>query len=318
MTTTAPTAATGRTAPAASPTAPEPRRHRSVRTAEKRWGLLLAAPATLHTLIWIGAPIVVAIVLSFTAYDIIHAPEFSGLENYATIFTDGLFWLSVLHNVIIAAVGIPISMFLALVFATMLNRALPGRGVFRVMIFLPHITATVAVAMIWLWIYSPSQSGLMNVVLGVVGIKPLPFLTNPDLALGSVILVTIWQGIGLKMLIYLAALQGVDEQLYEAADLDGANFVQKFFRITVPMLKPATFFILVTSLISNFQTFDLIYILTEGGPANSTSVVTYRIYQTAFQEFRVGLANAQSVILLLILVVLAFLSRRIVGGTDDD
>ncbi|MFE5775620.1 carbohydrate ABC transporter permease [Brachybacterium sp. NPDC056505] len=318
MTTTAPTASTDRTAPAADPPAPETRRRRSVRTAEKRWGLLLAAPATLHTLIWIGAPIVVAIVLSFTAYDIIHAPEFSGLENYATIFTDGLFWLSVLHNVIIAAVGIPLSMFLALVFATMLNRALPGRGVFRVMIFLPHITATVAVAMIWLWIYSPSQSGLMNVVLGLVGIKPLPFLTNPDLALGSVILVTIWQGIGLKMLIYLAALQGVDTQMYEAADLDGANFVQKFFRITVPMLKPATFFILVTSLISNFQTFDLIYILTEGGPANSTSVVTYRIYQTAFQEFRVGLANAQSVILLLILVVLAFLSRRIVGGTDDD
>ncbi|MCG7310387.1 carbohydrate ABC transporter permease [Brachybacterium sp. ACRRE] len=318
MTTTAPTTSTGLTAAAAGPPAPEPRRRRSVRTAEKRWGLLLAAPATLHTLIWIGAPIVVAIVLSFTAYDIIHAPEFSGLENYATIFTDGLFWLSVLHNVIIAAVGIPISMFLALVFATMLNRALPGRGVFRVMIFLPHITATVAVAMIWLWIYSPSQSGLMNVVLGLVGIKPLPFLTNPDLALGSVILVTIWQGIGLKLLIYLAALQGVDEQMYEAADLDGANFVQKFFRITVPMLKPATFFILVTSLISNFQTFDLIYILTEGGPANSTSVVTYRIYQTAFQEFRVGLANAQSVILLLILVVLAFLSRRIVGGTDDD
>jgi multiple sugar transport system permease protein len=289
-----------------------------VRAAEKRWGLILAAPATLHTLIWIGAPIVVAIVLSFTAYDIIHSPEFTGLENYATIFTDGLFWLSVLHNVIIAGIGIPISMFLALVFATMLNRALPGRGLFRVMIFLPHITATVAVAMIWLWIYSPSQSGLMNVVLGLVGIKPLPFLTNPDLALGSVILVTIWQGIGLKMLIYLAALQGVDTQMYEAADLDGANFVQKFFRITVPMLKPATFFILVTSLISNFQTFDLIYILTEGGPANSTSVVTYRIYQTAFQEFRVGLANAQSVILLLILVVLAFLSRRIVGGTDDN
>ncbi|WP_193103620.1 carbohydrate ABC transporter permease [Brachybacterium sp. FME24] len=300
----------------AAPDAPV--RRRSVRTAERRWGLILAAPATLHTLLWIGVPIIVAIVLSFTAYDIIHAPEFAGLENYATIFTDGLFWRSVLHNAIIAGVGIPISMFLALVFAVMLNRAIPGQGIFRVMVFLPHITATVAVAMIWLWIYNPSENGLMNVVLGVVGIGPLPFLTNPDLALASVILVTIWQGIGLKMLIYLAALQGVDGQLYEAADLDGANFVQKFFHVTVPMLRPATFFILITALIANFQTFDLIYILTEGGPANSTSVVTYRIYQTAFQEFRVGLANAQSVILLLILIVLAFLSRKIVGGTDGD
>ena len=297
--------------------APVPRRS-TVRAAEKRWGLQLAAPATLHTLLWIGVPIVVAVVLSFTAYDIIHPPEFAGLENYATIFTDGLFWRSVWHNVLIAAIGIPISMLLALVFATLLNRALPGRGVFRVMVFLPHITATVAVAMIWLWIYNPSENGLMNIILGVIGIGPLPFLTDPDLALGAVILVTIWQGIGLKMLIYLAALQGVDGQLYEAADIDGANFVQKFHRITVPMLRPATFFILITSLIANFQTFDLIYILTEGGPANSTSVVTYRIYQTAFQEFRVGLANAQSVILLLILIVLAFLSRRIVGGTDGD
>lgn len=293
-------------------------RRRSVRSAERRWGLLLAAPATLHTLLWIGAPILVAIILSFTAYDIIHPAQFIGLQNYATIFTDELFWRSVLHNVIIAAIGIPISMFLALVFAVLLNRAVPGQGIFRVMVFLPHITATVAVAMIWLWIYNPSQNGLMNIVLGTLGIDPLPFLTDPDLALGAVILVTIWQGIGLKMLIYLAALQGLDNQLYEAADLDGANFVQKFFRITVPMLRPATFFILITSLIANFQTFDLIYILTEGGPANSTSVVTYRIYQTAFQEFRVGLANAQSVILLLILIVFAFLSRRIVGGTDGD
>jgi multiple sugar transport system permease protein len=291
---------------------------KSPRRAEARWGTILAAPAAIHTLVWIGVPIVVAIILSFTTYDVVSSPKFIALENYSTIFADALFWRSMLHNQIIACVGIPVSMFLALVFAVLLNKNVPGRGIFRVLVFLPHITATVAVAMIWLWIYSPSESGLMNVVLGVVGIGPLPYLTNPNLALPSVILVTIWQGIGLKMLIYLASLQGVNEELYEAADIDGANFVQKFFRITMPMLKPATFFILVTSIIANFQTFDLIYILTEGGPANATSVVTYRIYQTAFQEFRMGLAAAQSVILLLVLVVLSFLSRRIVGGTDGD
>lgn len=296
-----------------------PRRRRGgPRAAESRWGLLLAAPAALHTLIWIGIPIIVAFILSLTAYDVVTRPRFNGFANYATIFQDTVFWKAVLNNVIIAGVGIPISMFLALVFATMLNRAIPGRGIFRVMVFLPHITATVAVAMIWLWIYSPSSSGLMNTVLGVVGIGPLPYLTSPKLALASVILVTIWQGIGLKMLIYLASLQGIDEQLYEASSIDGANFLQKFRHITIPMLRPATFFILVTSLIANFQTFDLIYILTEGGPANATNVVTYRIYQTAFQEFRFGLASAQSVILLLMLIVLTFFSRRIVGGTDGD
>lgn len=293
-------------------------RRSSPRAAEARWGLVLAAPATLHTLLWIGIPIIVALALSFTAYDVVSRPRFNAGANYLQIFQDSIFWKAVLNNVIIAGVGIPISMFLALVFAVMLNRAIPGRGIFRVMVFLPHITATVAVAMIWLWIYSPSESGLMNTVLGVVGIGPLPYLTSPSLALPSVILVTIWQGIGLKMLIYLAALQGVNEELYEASDIDGANFVQKFFHITVPMLRPATFFILVTSLIGNFQTFDLIYILTEGGPANATNVVTYRIYQTAFQEFRFGLASAQSIILLLMLIVLTFFSRRIVGGTDGD
>ncbi len=310
-TTTAPRTA-GAQAPAVT------RRRSGPRAAEARWGMLLAAPATIHTLLWIGIPIIVALVLSFTAYDVVSAPRFHAGDNYPQIFQDTIFWKAVVNNVIIAGVGIPISMFLALVFAVMLNRAIPGRGIFRVMVFLPHITATVAVAMIWLWIYSPSSSGLMNTVLGVIGIGPLPYLTSPSLALPSVILVTIWQGIGLKMLIYLAALQGVNEELYEAADIDGANFVQKFHRITVPMLKPATFFILVTSLIANFQTFDLIYILTEGGPANATNVVTYRIYQTAFQEFRFGLASAQSIILLLMLIVLTFFSRRIVGGTDAD
>lgn len=269
-------------------------------------------------MLWIGVPIVVAFVLSVTVYDVVSSPRFTGFDNYVTIFNDGVFWKAIRNNVIIAAIGIPISMFLALVFAVLLNRNVPGRGAFRTMIFLPNITATVAVAMIWLWIYSPSGSGLMNTIIGLVGLGPLPYLTSPDLALWSVILVTIWQGIGLKMLIYLAALQGVNHELYEAAEIDGANFVQKFFRITIPMLRPATFFILVTSLIANFQTFDLIYILTSGGPANATTVVTYRIYQTAFQEFRMGLASAQSVILLLLLIALTFLSRRIVGGTDVD
>ncbi|HIY24958.1 MAG TPA: sugar ABC transporter permease, partial [Candidatus Brachybacterium merdigallinarum] len=131
-------------------------RRGSPRAAESRWGLILAAPAALHTLIWIGIPIVVAFVLSLTAYDVVTSPRFTGLDNYLRIFQDSIFWKAVVNNVLIAGIGIPISMFLALVFAVLLNRALPGRGIFRVMVFLPHITATVAVAMIWLWIYSPS------------------------------------------------------------------------------------------------------------------------------------------------------------------
>ncbi|WP_263311398.1 carbohydrate ABC transporter permease [Brachybacterium atlanticum] len=302
-----------------TPTRPPKQPGRSgPRRSESRWGLLLAAPAALHILVWTGIPVLAAFVLSFTDYDMIERPSFIGVSNYIELLGDTIFWKGILNNLIMAVIGIPISMLIALVLAVLLNRGLRGEGLFRTLVFLPHVTATVAVAMIWLWIYAPTGNGLANMALSVFGIGPLDWLTEADLALPAVIVVTIWQGIGLKMLIYLASLQGISQEMYEAAEIDGAGPVQKFFRITVPMLKPATFFVLVTSIIANFQVFDLVYNLTSGGPANSTTVVTYEIYQTAFQQFRMGLATAQSVVLLLILVVLTIISRKLVGGTDND
>lgn len=282
------------------------------------WGWIFALPATLHIAIWTGFPIIVAMLLSLTNYDMLSPPEWAGIGNYLTIADSPLFWRAMLHNLIIAGVGIPISMLLSLVLAVMLNQGIRATGIFRTAVFLPHITATVAIAMIWLWIYSPGQNGLLNYLGGLIGIPNQPFLNSPGQALPAVILVTIWQGLGLKTMIYLASLQTIDQQLYEAADIDGASAVQKFFSITVPVLKPTTFFILVTSIVGNFQTFDLIYVLTEGGPANSTTVITYEIYQTAFQQFRMGLASAQSVVMLIVLVVLTILSRKLTGGRDDD
>lgn len=313
---------TAQTAPA-PPAAPDRgrapwSRRRSSRRAEKRWGLILAAPATFHVALWTGIPVVAAIVLSFTSYDMVSRPEFNGVGNYLEIFRDDIFWRAVSHNLILAVVGIPISMIIALVLAVMLNQGLKGEGIFRTMVFLPHVTATVAVAMIWLWIYAPTDNGLANMALSLLGFENSAWLTSPNTSLMSVLLVTIWQGIGLKMLIYLASMQGISRDLYEAAEIDGAGTIGKFWRITVPMLRPATFFVLVTSIIGNFQTFDLIFNLTAGGPANSTTVITYEIYQTAFQQFRMGLATAQSVILLIMLVVLTIISRKLVGGTDND
>ncbi len=282
------------------------------------WAWILTLPALIHTLIWIGIPVIAAIAMSFTSYNIISMPKFIGLENYVEIMRDQVFWKAMYNNLIMVVFGVPISMFLALVAAVALNQALKGQSWFRTMIFMPHVTATVAIAMIWLWIYSSFDGGLANRIIGFFGIGPQAWLTNSNLALPSVIVVTIWQGIGLKMLIYLAALQGVSKELYEAADVDGASTIQKFWNVTVPMLKPATFFVLVTSIIANFQTFDLIYNLTNGGPANATTVITYQIYIAAFQQFRMGYATAQSVILLLVLVLLTIVSRRVVGGTDGD
>ncbi|WP_203568850.1 carbohydrate ABC transporter permease [Aestuariimicrobium ganziense] len=282
------------------------------------WGWLLTLPALIHTLIWVGAPVVVAIFMSFTDYDVVNPPEFNGGANYTELMGDQVFWRALWHNLIMVTFGVPISMFIALVLAVALNQALRGQSWFRTMIFMPHVTATVAIAMIWLWIYAPGTPGLANRILSFVGLGPFNWLTSTDLALPAVILVTIWQGIGIKMLIYLAALQGVSHELYEAAEVDGANTIQKFFQITVPLLRPATFFVLVTSIIGNFQTFDLIFNLTNGGPANATTVITYQIYVAAFQQFRMGYATAMSVILLLVLLVLTLLSRKIVGGTDGE
>lgn len=293
------------------------RRGSSMR-AERMWGWFLTLPSLVHTLIWIGAPVVVAIGLSFTDYDIVTEPSIIGMANYAEILGDQVFWKAMGNNLIMAAVGVPISMFIALVAAVALNQGLKGQSWFRTMIFMPHVTATVAIAMIWLWIYSSDASGLANRIIGFFGIGPQPWLTSGTLALPAMIVVTIWQGIGLKMLIYLAALQGVSQELYEAADVDGASTIQKFFNVTIPMLRPATFFVLVTSIIANFQTFDLVYNLTNGGPANATTVITYQIYVAAFQQFRMGYATAQSVILLLVLVILTIISRRVVGGSDSD
>lgn len=298
--------------------AARPARRGSSQRSERRWGWILTLPAFLHTLIWIGGPVVVAIFMSFTDYDVVNPPEPNGIANYLELMGDAVFWKALSHNVIMVVFSVPISMFIALVLAVCLNEGLRAQSWFRTMIFMPHVTATVAIAMIWLWIYAPGPTGLANRITGFFGIDPNNWLTSTTLALPAVIVVTIWQSIGLKMLIYLAALQGVSMQLYEAADVDGASTLQKFFNITIPMLRPATFFVLVTSVIGNFQTFDLIFVLTNGGPANATTVITYQIYVAAFQQFRMGYATAMSVVLLVVLVIMTYISRKLVGNTDGD
>lgn len=301
-----------------STTTPTRRRRRSSLRAEKLWGWLLTLPALVHTLVWIGGPVIVAIMMSFTDYDVVNPPEFNAGANYAELAGDSVFWTALWHNLVMVVFVVPISILIALVLAVALNEGLRGQSWFRTMIFMPHVTATVAIAMIWLWIYAPGSTGLANRILGFVGISPNNWLTNTSLALPAVIVVGIWQGIGLKMLIYLAALQGVSPELYEAADVDGAGTIQKFWNITVPMLRPATFFVLATSVIANFQTFDLIFVLTNGGPANATTVITYQIYVAAFQQYRMGYATAMSVVLLVVLVFVTYISRRLVGSTDGD
>lgn len=304
--------------PPSPPETPAPRRTRRAVTGpgrrRRRAGMLMVAPALLHASLWIGLPVVVSVALAFTKYDVLTAPEFVGLANFRDMLDDAVFRKSVVNTLLYTFFTVPFGMALGLLVALALHTGLKARGIFRTAVFLPQVTATVAIALVWLWIYNPGN-GLLNTLLSFLGIDGPAWLSSTGWALPSVILVGVWQGIGMKMLIYLAALQSLPKELYEAASVDGASKARQFFSITLPLLKPATFFVLITSMISAFQSFDQIYILTDGGPANSTTMMTYEIYKSAFREFRVGYASAQSLVLFVLLMGFTLVNKRIMGGT---
>ncbi|MFD4694123.1 carbohydrate ABC transporter permease [Streptomyces sp. NPDC058463] len=304
--------------PPSSPEAPKTTRTGRVPTGpgrrRRRAGMLMVAPALLHASLWIGLPVVVSVALAFTKYDVLTAPEFVGLGNFRDMLDDAVFVKSIGNTLVYTFFTVPFGMALGLLVALALHTGLKARGIFRTAVFLPQVTATVAIALVWLWIYNPGN-GLLNTLLSFLGIQGPAWLSSTTWAMPSVILVGIWQGIGMKMLIYLAALQSLPKELYEAASVDGASKVRQFFSITLPLLKPATFFVLITSMISAFQSFDQIYILTDGGPANSTTMMTYEIYKSAFREFRVGYASAQSLVLFVLLMGFTLVNKRIMGGS---
>ncbi|MFD4788294.1 carbohydrate ABC transporter permease [Streptomyces sp. NPDC058459] len=277
--------------------------------------MLFSLPATLHIGFWIGLPVLAAFVLSFTDYDVFKSPSFVGIDNYRTIFSDGEFLRSLRTTLFYAVGTVPVSMALSLGLAVLLNQGIRGQGFFRTVIYLPQITATVAVALVWSYLLQ--GDGLVNHLLEAIGVGPVDWLTDPSVALFSVILISIWQSMGFNTLIYLAALQGLPGDLYEAASIDGAGAWRRFISITVPLLKPATFFVLITSTVGAFQAFDQVYVLTRGGPAYATTLTTYEIYKTGFSDFRLGVACAQSVVLLIALIVLTAVNTRTMGEARD-
>ncbi len=287
----------------------------SAERSKRRAAWWMITPSVLHIGLWTAVPVLATFYLSFTNFNVFNAPQWIWFENYVELFQDPVFLRSIGNTVAYTFWTVPASMAVALVIAVALNQGLKLQKWYRTAFFIPQVTATVAIAMVWLWIFNP-QYGLLNGFLDLFGIRGQAWLVDPDWALWSVILVGAWQGIGIKMIIYIAALQNIDESLYEAASVDGASVVRKFFSITLPMLKPATFFVFVISIIGAFQVFDQIYVLTDGGPANATTMMTYEVYRSAFQEFRMGMASAQSVVLFAFLLVMTLISRR--ATKEDD
>jgi multiple sugar transport system permease protein len=274
-------------------------------------GYLFTAPAVLGFLIWIAGPMLFSAWLSLTEWDLLSPPEFVGFKNYVTMFQDPLFWQALRVTFYFTLVSVPLFQVSALAVALLMNVNVRGISVFRTIYFLPSIVPLVANAMLWAWILN-SDFGLLNAVLRFLGLPKVLWLQDPRWAMPALITMSLW-GIGGAMLIYLAGLQGVPQQLYEAAELDGANFWHRFRHVTIPMLSPVIFFNLLLGLIGALQTFTQGYIITNGGPQNSTLFYALYIYRKAFTTFQMGYAAALAWVLFIIVLVLSGFVFRYLG-----
>jgi multiple sugar transport system permease protein len=273
----------------------------------------------LPSLIGMGAfyllPVAASLVLSFAEWDLLTPIKWIGLDNYAAILNDGTMWQA-LRNTILFILGyLPSVVVLGLALALLLNRRLKGRTIFRAIYFVPVVTSWVAVSLIWKWLLNP-QYGLINYGLSLIGIKGPGWLFDPSWALPGVVLTSIWKDMGFVTVIYLAGLQEIPEHLFEAAALDGATPWQRFRTITWPMLAPTTFFVTTISLISSFQVFDQVWIMTQGGPAGATSTMVELIYKNAFSYSKMGYASAISWVLFLFIFTVTIAQNRLQKRLD--
>lgn len=244
-----------------------------------------------------GGAIVASLLIGFTEWDLVSPPKWIGFDNYVALFSSDLFWKVFGNTFYYVLLAVPLSIVSSLFLALLVNRSLRGITFFRTAYFFPVVSSMVAVAMIWSWLYNP-EFGLINYLLRTLfGIEGPRWLLSTDWAMPAIAVMTVWKGIGYNMLILLAGLAAVPPTLHEAALIDGAGRWRRFFVITLPMLSPTLFFVLVITLIGAFQIFEQTYVLTQGGPANSTLTLSFYIYQNAFQFFRMGYATAMAYIL---------------------
>ena len=276
------------------------------------FGYLFLAPALVHLIWWAAGPLGFSLFLAFRRWSIVDpAKPFVGFDNFIELFQDGNFW-NALKNTAVYSLYVPIGMLFSLLLAMAVNKAGKIAVALRVLYYLPVVTAGVATTIVWKWIFN-RDFGILNYILGWFGIGKIAWIDSPQFALLSIMIISIWQAIGSQLLIFLAGLQGIPIDFYDAAKVDGAGKYKAFRHITLPLLKPTTLFVLVTSIIGSFQVFTPVYVLTQGGPLRSTDVVFYHIWKAAWTEMRMGYAAAQSWILFLLLMVLTYFEFKLYG-----
>lgn len=274
--------------------------------AEFVWGWAFILPTMLGLLILNIIPIFQTIYQSFFKTGAFGRGNiFVGTENYERLFSDGMIWQALLNTLKYAIIEVPFSIAIALVLAVLLNRKMRGRSIYRAIYFLPMVAAPAAVAMVWSWLYN-TRFGLLNHLLGKIGLGPVEWLSDPNISIVAVAIVGIWSVIGYNMVLFLAGLQEIPRDYYEAAEIDGANSVQQFFKITVPLISPTMFFVVVTRVIASMQVFDTIFMMIDrSSPAlTKTQSLVYLFYRYAFVENNKGYGSAIVVLLLCIIMVI--------------
>jgi multiple sugar transport system permease protein len=292
-----------------------PRRVGSLRAQRRREVIeayLYLLPTFVGLILFSLGAIVVSVGISFTDWDVLQPPHWVGLSNYVRLFGTPLNWQVFGNTFYYTGVIVPVGTALALGLALALNRGLRGIVLLRSLYFLPVISSTVAVSLVWGWLYN-QQFGLINYLLSVVGITGPAWLADTRTAMPAVIIMSIWKGLGYNMVIFLAGLQGIPQELYEAAAIDGAGAWARFRYVTLPLVSPTTFFVVVLSTIAAFQVFDQTYVMTGGGPAYSTTTLALFIYQNAFQWFHMGYAAALSYVLFVAVAVVTLVQFRVQG-----
>jgi multiple sugar transport system permease protein len=284
----------------------------SMRTRSTITGYLFIMPIVLGFLIWVAGPMVIAIWLSFTSWDMLRDPEFVGLQNYVQMFKDDLFWKSLRATFYFTGVSVPLSLIISFAVAMLMNVQVRGITFFRMLYYIPSIVPSVANAVLWVWVFN-SEFGLLNAGLSSMGLPKILWLQDARWAMPALILMSLW-AVGGSMVIYLAGLQGIPQHLYEAAEIDGAGYWSRFFNVTIPMMSPVIFFNLVMGLIGALQTFTQGYLMTRGGPQNSTLFYGLYIYQSAFRDFKMGYAAALSWVLFTIVLLLSIFVFRSLGS----
>jgi multiple sugar transport system permease protein len=302
----------------AAPTAPRGTRH-TLRRMRREWSAYaFLAPGLIIFSVFTAFALLFALYLTFHEWNIISVDKpFVGLRNYGDMIHDEKFLRSIINTVYFTGASVPLGMFVGLCIALLLNQPIRGRAILRTMYFLPVVTPFVVVAIIWKWLYN-GDFGLFNYYLLKTHLihDPLLWLSDKNLAMPAVVLMTVWTSVGFSMVVYLAGLQAIPEELYEASRVDGAGSFARFRHITLPMLRPTTLFLLVMGIIGSFQVFTQIFVMTSGGPLDRTTTMVYYIYESAFKFYEMGYASTLAFALFAMLLVFTAFQLRLYRSAD--